>query len=137
MNKFSHGLSAYSHNHCRCDICKEAKSKSNKTYKAVYRPLHRDQEMAYLKSYRASGAGKKSQSKSFEKYCSSPLGILRRKAHNDTNHAIAAGILVRGSCVKCGSLRTHAHHKDYTKPLKVEWLCRKHHIELHKNLRRK
>lgn len=28
--------------------------------------------------------------------------------------------------------QVEAHHKDYRNPLDVVWLCRKHHIKLHK-----
>lgn len=34
-------------------------------------------------------------------------------------------------CVSCGA-KAQAHHPDYSKPLDVIWLCRKHHLELHK-----
>lgn len=48
--------------------------------------------------------------------------------------ALKKGIIKRGQCEKCGtSLRIHGHHTDYTEPLKVVWLCLKHHAEVHKN----
>jgi hypothetical protein len=41
--------------------------------------------------------------------------------------------LIQGPCSICGEQKTiHAHHDDYTKPLDVIWLCRKHHQERHK-----
>ena len=48
------------------------------------------------------------------------------KAHN------AARTLKRQPCW-CGAT-AEAHHPDYDKPLEVEWLCKKHHMEKHRTL---
>lgn len=53
------------------------------------------------------------------------------KARNRVRHLIRTGKLFRQSCEKCGNPITDAHHDDYSKPLEIKWLCRKHHKELH------
>lgn len=45
--------------------------------------------------------------------------------------AITRGVLVPQPCEVCGQEKAHAHHDDYSKPLKVRWLCRKHHQQHH------
>lgn len=52
-------------------------------------------------------------------------------ARGRTARAIKTGVLVRGLCEKCGCPNVEAHHTDYSKPLHVVWLCRKHHLEAH------
>lgn len=48
---------------------------------------------------------------------------------------IKEGLLIRLPCEICATIEdVQAHHDDYTKPLEVRWLCRKHHREHHKNL---
>lgn len=55
---------------------------------------------------------------------------LKYKARNAVNNAIRDGRLVKGPCEVCGTTeRVQAHHDDYTKPLKVHWLCFQHHRE--------
>jgi hypothetical protein len=56
----------------------------------------------------------------------------KHKARVAVHNAIRAGRLVKGSCEVCGVEKTDAHHEDYAKPLDVRWLCRKHHMELHR-----
>lgn len=50
-------------------------------------------------------------------------------------NAMRAGKIIRMPCVICGEVKSEAHHEDYSKPLEVIWLCRKHHIEADKNRR--
>lgn len=51
--------------------------------------------------------------------------------------AIRSGLLVKQPCQVCGKGNVEAHHEDYLKPLKVIWLCKKHHIEADRQLKAK
>jgi len=57
-----------------------------------------------------------------------PMGYL---AHTAVSTAIRAGRLQKMPCVFCSEKIVHAHHKDYSKPLDVIWLCPKCHHRLH------
>lgn len=37
-------------------------------------------------------------------------------------------------CVKCGK-KAHGHHENYDEPLKVVWLCPKHHKDRHREMK--
>lgn len=51
-------------------------------------------------------------------------------ARRQVKLALLRGDLVKKPCNKCGESKdVHAHHENYKKPLKVIWLCRKHHKE--------
>ncbi len=56
--------------------------------------------------------------------------IERMKARRDLNHYIRDKKIQRPGCQECGN-KAEAHHKDYTKPLEVIWLCFEHHRLLH------
>lgn len=56
----------------------------------------------------------------------------RYRAHLAVGNALRRGILVKQPCEVCGVDRVDAHHDDYRKPLSVRWLCRRHHIALHR-----
>ena len=43
--------------------------------------------------------------------------------------------ITRQPCEVCGTLPTEGHHSDYNEPLEVNWLCTKHHNELHRKER--
>lgn len=54
----------------------------------------------------------------------------RKKVHQ----ALRSGKLERKPCTICGSTENiEAHHIDYSKPMNVKWICRKHHRELHRS----
>lgn len=53
-------------------------------------------------------------------------------AHIAVQRALSQGKLMKQPCEVCGAEVVDAHHDDYSKPLKVRWLCRTHHTRLHK-----
>ncbi len=57
----------------------------------------------------------------------------RKKArcHRLVDLALKDGTLARQPCY-CGDINAVAHHRDYNKPLEVEWLCRRHHMKAHR-----
>ena len=57
---------------------------------------------------------------------------FKKDVHAFTNSATRLGILVKKPCEVCGNIKVDAHHDDYTKPMDVRWLCRKHHNEHHR-----
>ena len=57
---------------------------------------------------------------------------IKLKAQSLVNQAINRGELVRKPCQHCQNPKTEAHHCDYSKPLDVQWLCKKHHVAWHK-----
>lgn len=60
-----------------------------------------------------------------------PKAYLARRL---LNKAVGRGELVREACLFCASTQNiHGHHRDYSKPLDVIWLCAKCHHRLHAN----
>lgn len=48
-----------------------------------------------------------------------------------TRYLVRTGKIVKSACEVCGDVNVEAHHEDYSNPLNVRWLCRKHHREIH------
>lgn len=51
----------------------------------------------------------------------------KNRARIAINNAIQRGKITRQSCSICGEPDAQAHHDDYSKPFRIEWLCFKHH----------
>jgi len=84
------------------------------------------------KSHRAwlrTPAGRRST----RKYNQHPERRRRNTVRMFTNAAVRLGILVRQPCQVegCSVKKVQAHHTDYSRPLEVEWLCRRHHAATH------
>lgn len=59
---------------------------------------------------------------------------LKRWRDRLAAHPDRRGKLTRQPCEVCGAeSNIEAHHSDYSKPLDVNWLCREHHKEWHRN----
>ena len=59
----------------------------------------------------------------------------RAKARELYRYALRSGKISREPCNVCGAEDVEGHHTDYSKPLKVIWLCREHHLETHRQMK--
>src|SRR5262245_20668349 len=59
----------------------------------------------------------------------------RLRVHRRVLYAIETGKLTRLPCEVCGETKVDGHHDDYNRPLEVNWLCRRHHAQRHRELR--
>lgn len=88
--------------------------------------------LEYYKKYRKTTEFKKKRNAWERKYRKRSQNAEKVKAVKASSNAIRDGRLIPQPCVKCGVKITEAHHEDYSKPLEVIWLCRKHHLEIHR-----
>lgn len=58
--------------------------------------------------------------------------VHKTKAHSNLHTAVENGSVVKKPCMICGNITVEGHHEDYSKPLEVLWLCKKHHHEKHR-----
>lgn len=58
----------------------------------------------------------------------------KKKVQNMVKNAIVSGKIIRTKIcsICCAEGIIQAHHKDYTKPFDITWLCRKCHNDIHK-----
>jgi ribosomal protein L37AE/L43A len=100
----------------RCKDCTKAAVRERRRHNDATREYDRKrggrQSAEYIRAYRAANP---------EAY----------KAHTAVGNALRDGRLTREPCLFCGEARTQAHHRDYSKPLDVVWLCSKCHRRLH------
>jgi hypothetical protein len=108
------------------------------------------EKLEYFRRWRKSKAGikyfydnrekiNKQRSEWKKKYFKNLNDELKKhyKAREIFKYAIKSGKMERGKCMKCGKPNAQGHHFDYSKPLEVIWLCKKHHLEEHNRLRAK
>lgn len=64
-----------------------------------------------------------------------PLTEEQKKRDNARSKAgqyFRRGKIEKEPCIVCGSPDSEMHHPDYDKPLYVVWMCREHHLALHR-----
>lgn len=93
----------------------EADEDAAREYARRYREANRDRVRAYNRDY-------------MRRLRSSRPEVAA--AHKEVGRALRDGRLQPSPCVECGD-PAEAHHPDYSKPLDVVWLCRRHHQRVH------
>lgn len=131
-------LSGFPRNKCMRDgysnKCKECAGKDTRQWKARFPEKVREHNRRHRVKWpekcrehhrrwiakfpeKAAEYQRRYRAKSPEKY----------RARTLLRSAVRAGKIKRQPCYHCGSLKTEAHHHDYSKPLDVRWVCFKCH----------
>jgi hypothetical protein len=118
VNFYKHPMMADGHLG-KCKACTRYDVRQNRKAKADY---YREYDRERSKEPKRIKAISRSARKDPVKY----------HARITLQNAVARGKVTRQPCEQCGDVRTDAHHPDYTKPLEVVWLCRKHHMAVHR-----
>jgi len=99
----------------------------NPNYFKEYDKLHSRDRIEYFRKYYRQKFG---LNKNKEKH-DSEYYYLRKKANQIIFVELRAGRMKRLPCSVCGCEKSEAHHPNYSKPLEVIWLCKKHHEKEH------
>lgn len=67
----------------------------------------------------------------------SPTQKLKDNCRSYAQVYLKRGKLQRLPCITCASPNAQMHHKDYTKPLVIVWMCRECRIKIPKTLKPK
>ena len=124
--------------------CRSCYSKKHK--EAMPDPKKREKKRAYWKKYRqANLAVVRAKEREYAERNAERLKLTRKYyphlynpvkdgARNTVRRSIRSGLLTRpNACERCASkVNIQAHHEDYSKPLEVQWLCRKCHAKHHR-----
>lgn len=112
-----------------CDRCKRAAY-----MREWWRALSPERKREYL-DRRQELRGEKIRERDRERWYpgrKKPRAPEKRRAQWTVANALRDKRLFRQPCEVCGEEEVQAHHSDYSRPLDVRWLCRKHHMELHR-----
>lgn len=132
-----------------------------KEQQKAYRQAHRAEHRAHVRKYNKTAKGKASKKRYAQtpehkeyqrkksklwhlknykphkrsrlKFLTSEDQTIKRKARVKAQTAVKNGTLIKEKCFYCKSKYTQMHHPDYSKPLEVIWVCRNHHLDIHRN----
>lgn len=127
-----------------CRVCGETfvlTSSQIKNYKYLCNPCRRkayvemEATKKYFKEYMKNPVTKSHYAESARERLKNPVTRHRKQVAYILHNAIRSGEIKRLPCGVCGEEPADGHHDDYSKPLEVQWLCRKHHGEHHAMMR--
>lgn len=99
---------------------KRRRKRKDGTYSVVKQSKCADCHAAYMRKNRVN-------------YCDlNPEQKKKSLCRSKTKMLVKRGTLKKQPCEVCGSESVEAHHDDYDDPRNVRWLCKPHHVDLHK-----
>lgn len=103
-----------------------------KAHPDYYRRIQRENRNKYLELYKKWR--KKNPDYWTIRYKKNRVEYEKYLVRQKLNSAVRNGKVEKYPCKNCGEPKVQAHHSDYLKPLEVIWLCKPHHMELHRKL---
>jgi hypothetical protein len=85
----------------------------------------------YRKAYYADPRNKARIAANMRRYARNPLLRPKMEARWILRRAVAAGLVAKTNCERCGAVKVEGHHTNYSKPLDVTWLCSRCHRREH------
>lgn len=99
------------------DVCKVCHAAYNREWKVKNREKIIESRRRYESSDKGKASGNRTRMRHYHKH----------QARTAVWYALKVGKISKQPCEVCGVDEVEAHHKDYSNPLDVEWLCMKHH----------
>ena len=119
-----------------CLPCRYARDfESNKRASAKYLNKNRDKIAARTAKWSKDHPDKRRESARRSVAKHRTKYPQKERCRSAFSGAIEIGRIFRQPCSICGKENAEGHHEDYYKPYDVVWLCRKHHIDLHRTKR--
>jgi len=110
------------------------KAEASRRWRLANKDKVRESKARWRKQWRVENKGKAREQarKNYAGY--REANPLKEKARYEVRKALLNGTLKKEPCVSCGENDLNlieAHHIDYSEPLKIQWLCKDCHKELH------
>lgn len=118
---------------CLCGECQRCKQR--KYTREVYYPANAERVREQANASRLRRLEKARQydrERSADR--AAALDVQKRRARAWVATNVRRGNIAREPCEVCGAAETEGHHDDYSKPRDIRWLCRTHHMALHRRV---
>ena len=110
---------------------KEKLAKYNKTYQREY--YDKNKEVILKKAKKYAQENRELLNKIAREYYKK--NKEKSSVRSKTRDAVKKGLLIKKDCRICGNKESEIHHQDYNNYLDIIWLCRKCHLNLHREIR--